>query len=122
MTPKDEAPETTQGVPTGVELTPLDPTFQRDPYPVLDTLRSREPVHHDQVISRWVLTRHDDIDAVLRDRDMAVDPRKAAAGTYMEMFSAGESDREPNMLFLDAPDNTRLRGLANKAVTPRAVE
>ena len=122
MTPKDEAPETTQGVPTGVELTPLDPTFQRDPYPVLDTLRSREPVHHDQVISRWVLTRHDDIDAVLRDRDMAVDPRKAAAGTYMEMFSAGESDREPNMLFLDAPDHTRLRGLVTKAFTPRAVD
>ena len=122
MTPKEESTGTEASVPTGIELTPLDPAFQRDPYPVLDRLRSREPVHHDQVIRRWVLSRHDDIDAVLRDRDMAVDPRKAAPGTYMEMFSAAESGREPSMLFLDAPDHTRLRGLVNKAFTPRAVE
>ena len=53
--------------PNGVELTPLDLTFQRDPYPVLDELRGKEPVHLDQMLRRWLLTGHDDIDGALRD-------------------------------------------------------
>jgi hypothetical protein len=67
-------------VPTGVELTALDPTFRTDPYPVLARLRERESVHCDAVIKRWVLTRGDDIDRVLRDRTMAVDGRQANEG------------------------------------------
>ena len=63
-------------VPTGAELTALDPAFRTDPYPVLTHLRGREPVHYDQVINRWVLTRAQDIERVLRDRSMSVDPPK----------------------------------------------
>jgi len=107
-------------VPTGIELTSLDAAFREDPYPVLDRLRASEPVHHDGVLHRWVLTRHDDVDRVVNDRSLSADPRKAAPGTYMELFQqAGE---EPSILFLDPPDHTRLRGLVSKAFTPRAVE
>jgi len=70
-----------EDVPTGVELTALDPTFRTDPYPVLSRLRDAEPVHYDHALKRWVLTRHDDIDRVLRDRATAVDGRKANEGT-----------------------------------------
>jgi hypothetical protein len=35
-------------VPTGAELTALDPVFRADPYPVLARLRAREPVHYDR--------------------------------------------------------------------------
>ena len=106
-------------VPTGVELTALDPAFRADPYPVLSRLRAREPVHYDRVINRWVLTRSDDIDRVLRDRAMSVDPRKANEGTFMRIF---ERFREFSMLFQDPPEHTRLRSLVSKAFTPRAVE
>jgi cytochrome P450 len=117
-----EPTPTTKAVPTGIELTALDPAFQRDPYPILDRVRTQEPVHYDAVIKRWVLTRHDDVDALLRDRTWAVDGRKAAPGTYMEMFADRRDGREPSMLFVDDPDHARLRGLVNKAFTPRAVE
>ncbi len=94
--------------------------FAADPYPVLAEVREREPVHYDAVIKRWVLTRFDDVDEVLRDRTLAVDARKAAPGTYMAMFA--ERDREPSMLMQDDPTHARLRGLVNKTFTPRAVE
>jgi cytochrome P450 len=115
-------PDASNPVPTGVELTALDPAFRTDPYPVLARLREREPVHYDSIIKRWVLTRQAEIDRVLRDRTMAVDARKANEGTYMRLFVPLASGREPSMLLLDAPDHTRLRSLVNKAFTPRAVE
>ncbi|MEX0750710.1 MAG: cytochrome P450 [Dehalococcoidia bacterium] len=111
-------------VPTGVQLTPLDPAFQADPHAVLDELRERDPVHHDEQLGRWVLTRHDDVDALLRDRSLSVDPRNAGEGTFEKMFlyRAEEQDFQPSMLFADPPYHTRLRGLVSKAFTPRAVE
>jgi cytochrome P450 len=119
----DEQPQDpVNRVPTGLELTALDPAFRADPYPVLARLREREPVHHDDVIKRWVLTRGDDVDRALRDRTMAVDGRKANEGTYMRMFAVPAGSREPSMLMLDPPNHTRLRSLVNKAFTPRAIE
>jgi len=115
----DRPPETSRPAPTGIELTALDPAFRTDPYPVLSDLRAREPVHYDQVIHRWVLTRAQDIERVLRDRGMSVDPRKANAGTYMSIFQRFGSF---SMLFQDPPEHTRLRGLVSKAFTTRAVE
>src|SRR5262245_59451246 len=79
----DHAKDSQDAVPTGIELTPLDESFRVDPHPVLARLRAREPVHYDQVINRWVLTRADDIEGVLRDRSMSVDPRKAHEGTFI---------------------------------------
>jgi len=104
--------------PTGVELTSLDRAFRADPYPVMDKLRTMEPVHRDEVLHRWVLTRHDDVSRIVSDRSMSADPRKALPGTYMELFRSDQ----PSILFLDPPDHTRLRGLVSKAFTPRAVE
>ena len=113
------APEAEDPVPTGVELTALDPAFRADPYPALARLRAREPVHHDRVIGRFIVTRPDDVERVLRDRAMSVDPRKANEGTFMRVFARfGEF----SMLFQDPPDHTRLRALVSRAFTPRAVE
>ena len=119
---EERARQAEGGVPTGVELNAPDPSFRADPYPVLARLREREPVHYDDVIKRWVLTRRDDIERVLRDRTMAVDGRKANEGTVLRLFVAPPGGPEPGMLLLDPPAHTRLRSLVNKAFTPRAVE
>ncbi len=110
-------------VPTGIELIALDPTFRADPYPVLARLRELEPVHYDEEIKRWVVTRAEDADRVIHDRTMAVDARKANPNTYMRIFLADRGrGRDPSMLLLDPPDHTRLRGLVSKAFTPRRIE
>src|SRR5438874_3532023 len=117
----ESAPETAP-LRSGVALTPLDPAFAGDPQPALDALRKREPVHHDTQFERWVLSRHDDVDALLRDRSLAVDPRKANAGTFMANFAGDYSDHDPSILLLDPPEHTRLRSIVTKAFTPRAIE
>lgn len=111
-------------VPTGVQLTALDPAFREDPYPVLARVRETEPVHYDSVLKRWVLTRAEDIEAVLRDRSLSVDGRRAAEGTYMKMFMPPDDARAgaPSMLFSDPPYHTRLRSLVTKAFSAKAVE
>src|SRR3990170_5728931 len=92
-----------EAVPTGVELTALDSTFQADPYPVLEHLRRLDPVHHDTVLNRYVLTRNADVDALLWDRSLSVDPRKATPGTFEANFISAGREGEQSMLLSDPP-------------------
>jgi hypothetical protein len=105
-----EQPTHDQGerIPTGAELTALDPTFRTDPHPVLARLRRDEPAHYDRVINRWILTRHDDVERVLRDRTMSLDPHKANEGTYMRLFLP-PPDQAANMLFRQRECGTSFR-------------
>lgn len=109
------------------------PAFRRDPSATYRALRESAPLHRVQgPLGRfWVLTRHADVTAVLRDPQMSVErdrrfrPAPLAPGTDVEtlhplvralrVFSRV-------MLFRDPPDHTRLRGLVAKAFTPRMVE
>jgi cytochrome P450 len=120
-TPEGSSDSSHQGVPTGLQLTALDERFRNDPYPVLAELRSREPVHRDTVLNRIVLTRHDDVHAVLRDLEMWSDPRKGNPGTFAREF-LDFGDDEPSMLLMDDPGHKRLRALVRKTFTPKAIE
>ena len=115
------APSDGRPLPTVMEIIAAE--FGPNPHDVLDDLRKRAPMHKDEM-GRILLTRAADVEAVLRDRELSVDGRKAPADSFMRRI-AQTSDvelREPSMLFLDDPDHARLRGLVNKAFTPRAVE
>jgi cytochrome P450 len=107
-----EQPAHDQGerIPTGAELTALDPTFRTDPHPVLARLRRDAPAHYDGVINRWVLTRHDDVERVSRPHDVARS-HKANEGTYMRCSCRHAQSGGPP--FSDPPDHTRLRALVN---------
>ncbi len=121
--PHREGPvTTTTPLPQGMQLTPFDPAFREDPYPILHELRRRAPVHRDEELRRWVVTRHDDVAFVLRHKEFLVDPRKARPDAFHRMFETRGGDEEPSMLFLDDPEHKRLRGLVSRAFTPRAVE
>jgi cytochrome P450 len=117
-----DKPEVAEHVPTGIELTVLDPAYKEDPYPILERLREIDPVHHDKVLNRYVLTRAADVEALLWDRSLSVDPRKAAPGTFEANFVLTDNTREPSMLLSDPPYHTRLRKLVSKAFTAKAVE
>jgi cytochrome P450 len=114
-------------LPKGVQLTPYDPGFMTDPYPILADLRERAPVHHDDQFNRWYLTRFDDVRALLRDKDMSSDPYKANPNSFMgrlAIYGAGTevAGARAAMIFLDDPDHRRLRSLVNRTFTPKAVE
>ena len=110
-------------IPTGIQLTAIDPAFRDDPHPILDLLREKDPVHLNQMLGSYFLTRHEDVESVLRDRELCVDPRKAAESPLRAVQTARmDPDAQMSMLFLDPPEHDRLRGLVNKAFTPKSVD
>jgi cytochrome P450 len=112
-------------LPTGSQLTALDPVFREHPHEYLDRLRAEDPVHHDAELERLFLTRFDDVKTVVSNRSLSVDPRKAPPDSYFRrILSANEPLEafEPSMLQLDDPDHKRIRGLVSQAFNQRAVE
>ena len=105
---------------SGVAYNPLSSGTVQNPYPLYAALRERDPVHRSRLMHAWVFTRHADVDAILRDhRRFSNDPRKGNL-TRQQRVQLPPDDGL-SMLFLDPPDHKRLRGLVNKAFTPRAV-
>ena len=110
-------------IPTGIQLTVFDEVFRNHPHERFDALRGAEPVHHDKVFNRYVLTRASDVAAVLKDRRLSRDPRKAAPDSATALvLGEARDDPSPSILFLDDPDHKRLRGLVTKAFNAHAIE
>lgn len=97
---------------------------KRDPFPYYARLRSEAPVfqtHINGIGKVWLITRYDDVIAVLKDKRFAKDPR-----------NAGRKVREPheweirimshNLLRFDDPAHLRLRTMAAKAFRQAGVE
>jgi len=101
-----------------VHFNPMDPEFIADPYPTYHRLRAEDPVHHSP-LGFWVLTRYEDVVAALRDPRLIKEP---IAAFVAARFGAPMPAMGLSMLDRDPPDHTRLRGLVNKAFTPRVVE
>jgi cytochrome P450 len=109
---------------------PFDPAWASDPFPHYADLRERAPIHRNE-LGFWVLARHADCLAVLRDRrassdSLNVDVDRMPAGFRTPIapddpVAAAMVEMRP-FLFRDPPDHTRLRGLVSKAFTPRVVE
>jgi cytochrome P450 len=98
---------------------PMDPEFLADPYPTYHRLRMEDPVHHSP-LGFWVLTRYEDVAAVLRDARFIKEPLAAlVAARFGSEVPRGVG---LSMLDRDPPDHTRLRSLVSKAFTPRVVE
>ena len=108
-----------QPLPTGLQLSALDPVFRERPHDHLDRLRAEDPVHRDEALRRLFLTRFEDVRAVLFDRSLSVDPRKAAR---RRRAKPGDPPFRPSMAQLDDPDHARLRGLVSQAFNQRSVD
>jgi cytochrome P450 len=112
-------------LPTGLRLTALDPVFRDHPHAHLDRLRVEDPVHRDSELGRFFLTRFEDARALVSNRSLSVDPRKAQPGSYVRRILAANEPIEtfePSMLQLDDPDHKRIRGLVSQAFNQRAVD
>jgi cytochrome P450 len=104
----------------------LRPEIAADPYPLYHRLRSDDPVRWDAPLNAWVVTRYADVQSALGDARLSAERitlstewlPEAMRETLGPVFRA----LSRQMLFLDPPDHTRLRGLVNKAFTPRVVQ
>lgn len=108
---------------------PSDPRWSSDPGPLFDEIRESAPVHRTPA-GYWVVARHADCLALLRTRDASADSMnlledkrptfRARRDLQLELIRATGNDTRP-FLFRDPPDHTRLRGLVQRAFTPKRV-
>ena len=101
----------------------LSPEVLADPYPLYERLRTEDPVLWDPFLHAWIVTRYDDVVRVLLDFSALRTP------TPEQLTSMGLASLTPiaqvmvkQMLFMDPPAHTRLRGLCSQAFTPRRVD
>src|ERR1700689_5663306 len=101
----------------------LDPGVLANPYPLFRRMRAEDPVHSDPFLHAWVVTRYADVLEVLLNFSADRTPTPA------QLEEMGLSSLNPiarvmvkQMLFMDAPAHTGLRGLSSKAFTPARVE
>ena len=101
---------------------PLDPGFIADPYPFYRRLREEAPVFRTEQ-GFWLLSRHDDVAASLRDKRFGKDFAGTMRRRYGEdvMGEPAMANLSHMMLVVDPPDHTRLRGLVTKAFTGRRI-
>ena len=89
-------------------------------------MRTKDPVHWSELARAWFLTRYAEVTSVLKDSRFSVEGTQQKSNERMGYKLDEQSPlRRINkrwMLFVDPPDHTRLRGLVNRAFTPRAVE
>ena len=109
---------------------PLDPQWSSDPFPLYADLRARAPISRSE-LGFWVVAKHADCLAVLRDRRASSDSLMIADERMPPGFRTPVEEDDPvaaatlemrPFLFRDPPDHTRLRGLVAKAFTPKVVE
>ncbi len=113
---------------TAPDFAPSDPAFVADPYPVYEALRRDRPVEYNEGTDHWLVARHADVNALLRDRRLG--------RTYLHLASHEDMGRAPDtewhepfwhlirngILDMEPPDHTRVRRLVSKAFTPAFVE
>lgn len=101
--------------------------IRANPYPFYEELRSQDPIHWDEELGFWVLTRYADIDSLYTDERFS-----RAQGLMRNFQRLSDSERQivgpvyhsfsKTVFYADPPYHTHLRGLMNHAFTPRRVE
>ena len=110
--------------PSLIEL--LEPRLRADPVRFYQELHGRPPVYWDNRLRTWVVHRYADAVAALRDprysaRRLAIRLDSLPGTTQMRAQPLVKAMHR-QMLFVDPPDHTRLRGLTGTHFTPRAIE
>ncbi len=99
--------------------------FLTNPYPIYDQLRRHDPIYRSEANDYWIATRYADLLSLIHNPHLSsnrfaahASRLPAEAKEHFRPFIAAISSW---MLMVDPPDHTRLRGLVNKAFTPRIV-
>ncbi|MFF0612894.1 cytochrome P450 [Nocardia tengchongensis] len=116
---------TAQASGARTRFNPFSAEFRRDPYPMYRALREQRPVH--KTLGMWVLTRHEDVRAVLTDRSFSAGLIPQLVAEQAQRLGQTDVDRiarlgRKSLVFTDNPDHARLRGLVNRVFTAAAVE
>ena len=97
---------------------PFNPEVIANPYPFYERLRDEHPVHYNERMNFYVLSRYDDIFHALRKPQIF----SSAQGLTPAKDEISQLGIPPTFIMMDPPDHTRLRRLITKAFTPDTVK
>ncbi|MCA3572361.1 MAG: cytochrome P450 [Aestuariivirga sp.] len=111
-----------------VILDPVEPDFYNDPYPFYHAIRADVPVFTWEQYGYWCFARHEDVNALLRDRRFGRQILHVASreelgwpDTPQHLRPFYDFERH-SLLELEPPVHTRLRSLINRSFLSRQVE
>lgn len=84
-----------------------------DPYPIYARWRQQQPIWWAEDVQGWVLSRYDDVRAVLKD-----------PANFSSQVASGRSDSTVSLPLLhdDPPRHTSLRAIVNRSFTSRVMK
>jgi cytochrome P450 len=101
-------------VTTAFSYSPYSDEVRDNPYPLYRVLRAEHPCYYNEELNLWALSRFQDVFEVVRD-----------PATFSSVGAITLQDNAmtafPMIITTDPPQHTRLRGLVNRAFTPRRV-
>jgi cytochrome P450 len=109
--------------PVAHDYDPLEPSTVLNPYPVLNGLRREGPVFYLPDLDHYIVTRFDDIEAILMDRETwsaanASSPLVPVCPAAQEVLSTGFK-RVPTLNNADPPRHGPMRKSVLAVMTPR---
>jgi cytochrome P450 len=104
---------------------PTSPLFLADPYPFYKELRETAPIFFYEPWGKWIVTRYEDINVLLRDKrlgriiDHTLKPEERTPRSEIE--AAYEASRDGSLLEIEPPDHTRIKDVFHQTFTPKRV-
>jgi len=119
--------QTDQPLPSLLELTPYNAAFRDDPHAMLDELRRRAPAYADAATGSVLLTRYEDVRALVSDRTLWRDPIRAEEGAviarrFLNVDPSLPRTSTTSILMLDDPDHARIRQPLTQALYARVAQ
>jgi cytochrome P450 PksS len=114
--------------PAIAEMDIASSAFKANPFPYFAELRETNPIYplpSYRGKRAWLLTRYDDVEMALRSDAFAKNVKNAMTPAQLKQLPWLPPFFKPltnNLLYMDAPEHTRLRALVHKAFTPRMIE
>jgi cytochrome P450 len=104
------------------DFNPVAPDYLRDPYPILARAREECPVFYSPVLNIWIVTRHDDLVAVVRDHDAFSQSAARLIPVPQQLRARITEDWfEEAFMNADPPIHTVARKVVNSGFTRRRI-
>ncbi|MGD9796216.1 MAG: cytochrome P450, partial [Acidimicrobiia bacterium] len=112
------------GCPIAHGYNPLEQDVVNNPYPALEALRAEGPAFYIPEFDHYVVTRYEDIEAMLYDRDtwsasIASSPLRPICPAAQKVLDDGGYNRVPTLNNADPPRHPNMRKTVLSCMTPR---
>ncbi len=100
----------------------------QNPYPFYKELRDKFPIVYSKNLDTFFVSRYDTCNMILKEKQFGHTPNDLdEPSPIFDKYMKEYGDKHPKMkrrsiLSLNPPDHTRIRNLASRSFTPRAIE